>query len=104
MSDLTDALDKYDLQEMMDNSVMRVIVDAARWVADPDYQAAKRAFNDTWSKPEVGGTQGIDSLGITLRVAINAAIGITEDDTIRDTTNHQSTTGNYGVGITEDTE
>ena len=84
MSDLQDAIKLVDADQS-DNGATglfearALVVEAARRYANPDMEAAKAAFSRTWSRPEVGGTEGVDGLGISLKAAVAAALGVTED-------------------------
>ena len=84
MSDLQDALDFVENDAVLavilaTSHSLELVVEAARNYANPDYKAAKAAFDRTWNRPEVGGTEGVDGLGISLKAAIDAALGVTED-------------------------
>ncbi len=78
MSELQDALDWYEEGEPMGTGMppgdrMVLIVDAARRVANPDYEAAAEV--DATHRPGVGPVTDRKRV----KVIVNAALGITKD-------------------------
>ncbi len=82
MSELLNALDQWDRFDFATFSPEQAetIVEAARKVADPDYEAAADAFISEMIRIDPGKT----AYGVEMRAihaAINAALGITDDPT-----------------------
>ncbi len=67
MSDLQDALDKWDANKGMLTAELETIVEAARLVADPDYAAM---FSAWWDNDHIRNDQE------RLTLALNAALHI----------------------------
>ena len=74
MSELQDALDKWDKHHRPNDPFMRTFVDAARRVANLDYEAAIVKHNELYPVPlSAKGEEWV-------RQIVDAALGITTED------------------------